>query len=113
MSESAQRVVELYRNLRSLVRIEELQGAAARRRLRHSLCTPEVEMAVGAMLASLTTTNPGGEPRNEEARRQLIFFCNSLHNRDLRQPPPVTAMRSLTSFTPYFAEDVTYALCPV
>ena len=28
-------------------------------------------MAVGAMLASLTTTNPGGEPRNEEARRQL------------------------------------------
>jgi len=109
-------------------------------------------MAVGAMLASLTTTNPGGEPRNEEARshpaqlarsaadsapmvvavrgviaashgqfvaapsttpqarRQLIFFCNSLHNRDLRRPPPVTAMRSLTSFTPYFAEDVTYAL---
>ena len=63
--------VELYRNLRSLVRIEELQGAAARRRLRHSLCTPEVEMAVGAMLASLTTTNPGGEPRNEEARRPL------------------------------------------
>ena len=45
-----------------------------------------------------------------QARRQLIFFCNSLHNRDLRQPPPVTAMRSLTSFTPYFAEDVTYAL---
>ena len=63
--------MELYRNLRSLVRIEELQGAAARRRLRHSLCTPEVEMAVGAMLASLTTTNPGGEPRNEEARRKL------------------------------------------
>ena len=48
---------------------EELQGAAARRRLRHGLCTPEVEMAVGAMLASLTTTNPGSEPRNEEARR--------------------------------------------
>ena len=110
MSESAQRVVELYRTLRGLVRIEELQGAAARRRLRDTLCTPGVEMAVGAMLASLTTTNPGGAPRNEEARRQLIFFCNSLHNRDLRRPPPVTAMRSLTSFTPYYAEDVTYAL---
>ena len=73
MSEDSQRVVELYRTLRCLVRIEELQGAAARRRLRASLCVPGVEMAVGAVLASLTTTNPGGAPRNEEARRQLVF----------------------------------------
>ena len=65
--------MELYRTLRCLVRIEELQGAAARRRLRASLCVPGVEMAVGAVLASLTTTNPGGAPRNEEARRQLVF----------------------------------------
>ena len=87
--------MELYRTLRCLVRIEELQGAAARRRLRASLCAPGVEMAnpnpnpnltltltrcapgvemaVGAVLASLTTTNPGGAPRNEEARRQLVF----------------------------------------
>ena len=65
--------MELYRTLRCLVRIEELQGAAARRRLRASLCAPGVEMAVGAVLASLTTTNPGGAPRNEEARCQLVF----------------------------------------
>ena len=44
------------------------------------------------MIDALTAVNPGGAPRNDEARRQLIFFCNSLHHRSLAKPPPVTAM---------------------
>ena len=107
---TAQRVVELYRRLRRLVRIEELQGEAARRRLRGALCAPGVELAVGALLSSLTTTNPGGAPRNEEARRQLIFFCNSLHNSRLMQPPSVRTMHSFSTFTPHYAEDVTMSI---
>ena len=43
---------------------------------------------------SLTTANPGGEPRNEEAKRQLLFFANSLFNTTMSKPPPVARMKS-------------------
>ena len=55
---------------------------------------------------ALTTTNPGGEPDNGEAVRQLVFFANSLHNRRLCQPPPVPLMKSWTCFTPHYQEEV-------
>ena len=55
---------------------------------------------------ALTTTNPGGEPDNGEAVRQLVFFANSLHNRRLRQPPPVPLMKSWSCFTPHYQEKV-------
>ena len=58
----------------------------------------------------LTTTNPGAEPENHEAARQLIFFANSLHNRRLVPPPPVQMMRSWTVFTPHYSEDVTLSI---
>ena len=59
-----------------------------------------------ALHRSLTSTNPGSEPKNAEARRQLLFFCNSLHNAQLRQPQPISQMRSWTAFTPHYSEDV-------
>ena len=55
---------------------------------------------------ALTTKNPGGEPDNSEAVRQLVYFANSLHNRRLRQPPPVPWMKSWSCFTPHFQEKV-------
>ena len=55
---------------------------------------------------ALTTKNPGGEPDNSEAVRQLVYFANSLHNRRLRQPPPVPRMKSWSCFTPHFQEPV-------
>ena len=55
---------------------------------------------------ALTTKNPGGEPDNSEAVRQLVYFANSLHNRRLRQPPPVPRMKSWSCFTPHFQEKV-------
>ena len=45
-----------------------------------------------------------------QARRQLIFFVNSLHNSELMPAPLVSEMRSFTSMTPHYAEDVTYSL---
>ena len=37
---------------------------------------------------SFLTLNPGGELVNAEAKRQLISFCSSLRNTELRAPPP-------------------------
>ncbi|KAL3933695.1 MAG: hypothetical protein SGPRY_000170 [Prymnesium sp.] len=38
-----------------------------------------------ALSLSLTSSNPGAEPTNEEAKRQLLFFCNSLRNTGMPQ----------------------------
>ena len=46
----------------------------------------------------------------EQALRQLVFFCNSLHNSRLVQPPSVRTMCSFSSFTPHYAEDVTMSI---
>ena len=59
---------------------------------------------------ALNSTNPGSEPRNVEARRQLTTFCNSLHNRVLHQPLPISQMRSWTAFTPHYSEDVAVSI---
>ena len=42
--------------------------------------------------------------------RQLLFFCNSLYNSKLLRPPAVPKQRSLTAFTPHYAEDVSMSL---
>ena len=102
--------VELYRRLRFLINLDALQDAGRMRTLRRRLCAPAMEAAITAVKDALTTVNPGGEPATREAQRQLLFFCTSLHNRSLRKPPPVVLSKSLTAFTPHYAEDVTYDL---
>ena len=67
-------------------------------------------IVLGALQRTLTTDVPGSEPRSEEACRQLLFFANSLHNRRLAPPPPVTQMKSFTTLTPHYAEDITYSI---
>ena len=39
-----------------------------------------------------------------EARRQLLFFCNSLRHIALKKPPPVNHMRTVSTLTPYYNE---------
>ena len=73
--------------------------------LRSLVANPRVMLALHR---SCTSTNPGAEPENVEAKRQLVFFCNSLHNRRLRRPPTLPHMKSWSAFTPHYAEDVTY-----
>ena len=75
--------------------------------LRSLVANPRVMLALHR---SCTSTNPGAEPENVEAKRQLVFFCNSLHNRRLRRPPTLPHMKSWSAFTPHYAEDVTYSL---
>jgi callose synthase len=62
----------------------------------------------GALLRALHNSNPGGQPRSEEAQRQLMFFCNSLRFKSLKTPSPLAQVRSWTAFTPYYAEDVKF-----
>ena len=105
ISSSTQATVELYRRLRRLVRIDLLADASVRARALENLAEPAMGIVLASLLGALTSASPGAEPRNREAQRQLMFFCNSLHNRALTKPPPVTEMRSVTSFTPHYSEE--------
>ena len=49
---------------------------------------------------SLNSSNPGAEPSNDEARRQLVVFCNSLHHTQLKQPRPSRGRRPSCARTP-------------
>jgi len=101
--------VEVYSRLRKLVRLDRF---AEPEHVQHTMMVLSNEMAItvlDSLVRSLATPNPGGEPVNVEAKRQLIFYCNSLHNRRLCGPPPIMKMKSFTSFTPYYSEDVTYS----
>ena len=91
---------ELARELRGLLYLDPKRVAA---NLHKVVAQPQV---LFSLHRALTTTNPGGEPDNGEAVRQLVFFANSLHNRRLCQPPPVPLMKSWTCFTPHYQEEV-------
>ncbi|KAJ8612338.1 hypothetical protein CTAYLR_008360 [Chrysophaeum taylorii] len=56
----------------------------------------------------LSTPQRETEPRGHEATRRLTFFVNSLLM-DLPPPPPVEAMVSFTTLTPFYSEDVILA----
>ena len=63
-----------------------------------------------ALVRAAWQANPGGEPASQEAKRQLLFFANSLFNTTMAKPPPVTRMKSWSCFTPHYGEDVTYSM---
>ena len=106
LQRSSVRAVDAFRRLQALARVNMLQAPI----VLQALCLGAMGTVLDALLGALTSPNPGGEPQNSEARRQLIFFCNSLHNKTMRAAPPVVNSRSLTSFTPFYSEDVTYSL---
>ena len=99
--------VEAYSQLRKLVRLDQFCEHTHFTHALSKLAHSNAITVLDALVRSLATPNPGGEPVNEEAQRQLIYLCNSMHNRRLVKPPPLSKMKSFTSFTPYYAEDVT------
>ena len=101
--------VEAYSKLRKLVRLDKFSEPSSIVHALGMLAQGTAVTVLDALVRCLATPNPGGEPTNEEAKRQLMFFCNSLHNRSLSPPPPIGKMKSITSFTPYYGEDVTYS----
>ena len=107
--DAVQDEVEVYSQLRKLVRLDVFSSSFDT--ILHAIQALQDDDAVAvleALTRCLTSPNPGGQPVNDEATRQLVYFSNSLHNSRLMQPPNVQRMKSITSFTPYYAEDVLY-----
>ena len=91
----------------------------------HHLHDAAAKRVLAVLHRSLTTANPGaevgprglkprvskpqagllthtrapcfGQPKNLEAKRQLLFFANSLFNTTMAKPPPVARMKSWSS----------------
>ena len=101
--------VEAYAQLRKLVRLDTFGTPSAFAHAMQRLAQEGSLTVLAVLVRTLATPNPGSEPNNDEAKRQLIYLCNSLHNRRLLPPPPLTRAKSFTAFTPYYNEDVTYA----
>ncbi|KAF8059158.1 CALS3 [Scenedesmus sp. PABB004] len=72
------------------------------------------EAAAGAAARAARGPTRGAPRRrcrsSPEAARVLCFFASSLHNPLLPTAPPVALMRSMTTLTPHYGEDVLYAL---
>ena len=96
-AEAAPAFSEPLRELKRLLRIDATPAELADR-LQLSALTDQPTV-LHALRRCLATANPGSEPRSQEARRQLIFFCNSLHNTQLRQPCPLSQMRCVILLT--------------
>ena len=103
------RVSQLYSQLLEMVRIDALRDHEHVRVVSASATLPTNRKIVDSLLGSMNNMNPGGEPRNPEARRQLMFFSNSLNFTNLKAPCRLKNMRSWTAFTPYYAEEVSYS----
>ena len=97
------------RALLEKISVKILRAAEQRSHVQPSAAALE---AVRVLSRAFRTPNPGSEPVNEEAKRQLISFATSLRLRALaaNPPPPLRQMKSFSSFTPHFAEDVSYSV---
>ena len=103
------KVSQLYSNLLDAIRADVLRDPEHMRLVAAAATTPLARSVCACLLRSVVNGNPGGQPRSEEAQRQLMFFCNSLRFTSLRTPTPVAQVPSWTTFTPYYAEDVKYS----
>jgi len=103
------KVSQLYSNLLDAIRADVLRDPEHMRLAAAAATTPLARSVCACLLRSVVNGNPGGQPRSEEAQRQLMFFCNSLRFTSLRTPTPVAQVPSWTTFTPYYAEDVKYS----
>ena len=64
-----------------LINLQPLTDAKRLQSMVGQLRQESVRVVTASLFGAFTTLNPGGEPKNAEARRQLLFFANSLHNR--------------------------------
>ena len=103
------RVAQLYSQLLEMVRIDALRDSEHVRVVSASATLATNRTIVECLLNSMNNINPGGEPRSPEARRQLMFFANSLNFTSLKMPTRLRNMRAWTAFTPYYAEEVSYS----
>jgi hypothetical protein len=99
MSKGVQGILNAYAHLRTLISLQARRNLeAGARSMADVLRTQSMGDVLRALLLSLTTDNPGGQPRTDEAKRQLLFFCNSLRNRWM--PNSQTVRHNLSPRTP-------------
>ena len=67
----------------------------------------EVQRAATYLQQILKVRRVDAVPKNAEALRRILTFASSLHM-TMPKPKTVAKCKSLTSFTPFFAEDVLY-----
>ncbi|KAK9800796.1 hypothetical protein WJX73_005277 [Symbiochloris irregularis] len=61
------------------------------------------------------TAKPGAQvfrPKSSHAQRVLRFFLGSLQNNSLKAAPDLRSMRSLTTLTPHYSEQVMFPMTP-
>ena len=102
------KVSQLYSKLLDMIQSDLLREKNHVQVVAASAASPEMHDIIDALLRSLNSSNPGGQPRSSEAQRQLMFFANSLHFTALRTPSDIRTMRGFSAFTPYYAEDVAF-----
>ncbi len=102
------RISQLYSSLLDTIRADQLRDPEHLRKVAAASTTPLARTTCACLLRAFRSGNPGGQPRSEEAQRQLMFFCNSLRFTSLKAPSPLAQVRSWTAFTPYYSEDVKY-----
>jgi len=77
-------------------------------RLRNLSKNHELQSAATYLTHVLKTRRADAVVVNGEARRRMLTFASSLHM-DMPKPKTVETCKSLTSFTPFFAEEVLYS----
>lgn len=67
-----------------------------------------VYRAAECLLHLLCTLRNDSAPRCAEAQRRILTFASSLHMK-MPMPKAVASMRSITTLTPFYSEDVVYS----
>jgi 1,3-beta-glucan synthase len=102
------KVSQMYSKLLDMIQSDLLRDKNHIQVVAASAASPEMAEIIDALLRSMNSSNPGGQPRSAEAQRQLMFFSNSLRFTALRTPSDIRTMRGFSAFTPYYAEDVAF-----
>jgi len=103
------RALEAYRQLYSLISLDVLLDDSSWEKLQASLKRKACRQILQILNHSLTSSNAGAEPSNFEAQRQILFFCNSMRNVVMPKAIAMRKMRTVSSFTPHYSEDVSYS----
>lgn len=102
---------EVVDNIKSILVEEEgfqWDDAYAVQQVTLLLAQDKCHYALQTLYTYLTVARVDAHPRSLEAQRRLLFFTNSLFM-DLPQAPPIREMTSMTTLTPFYAEDILYS----
>lgn len=109
-SKSLRGSLTAYKEMRGLISVEPFRDLELWRGIVKTLQSRACIQVLQTMHRSFQTMNPGSDPQNGEAKRQLFFFVNSLYNRWMPKPTSVRCMKTATTLTPHFEEEVAYSV---